>query len=160
MSLVSLAVGFSILGVLIIMKRDYAELNGVADGSSIATVGGISAILIGTVFLVTACLYLWVRVRCSVAFPVRPQTLSLTELGRLRNLDRSTVGRNAKVLERMHLVQAVAGEDRREAALTFTAKGTKAGAEAAPLWERAQATIERAMDGGEAARLLTLLKAL
>jgi len=78
MSLVSLAVGFSILGALIIMKRDYAELNGVADGSSIATVGGISVILIGTVFLVTACLYLWVRVRCSVAFPVRPQTARLT----------------------------------------------------------------------------------
>ena len=86
--------------------------------------------------------------------------LSLTELGRLSNLDRSTVGRNAKVLERMRLVQAVAGEDHREAALTLTAEGTKAVAEAAPLWERAQATIERAMDGGEAARLLTLLKAL
>jgi DNA-binding MarR family transcriptional regulator len=86
--------------------------------------------------------------------------LSLTELGRLSNLDRSTVGRNAKVLERMHLVQAVAGEDHREAALTLTAEGTKAVAEAAPLWERAQATIERAMGGGEAARLLTLLKAL
>jgi hypothetical protein len=43
MSLVSLAVGFSILGALIIMKRDFAELNGVADGSSIATVGGITA---------------------------------------------------------------------------------------------------------------------
>jgi threonine aldolase len=51
----------------------------------------------------------------------------------------------------MHLVQAVAGEDHREAALTLTAEGTKALAEAAPLWERAQATIERAMDGGEAA---------
>jgi DNA-binding MarR family transcriptional regulator len=86
--------------------------------------------------------------------------LSLTELGRLSNLERSTVGRNAKVLERMHLVEAVAGEDHREAALTLTAKGTKAVAEAAPLWECAQATIERAMDGGEAARLLTLLKAL
>ena len=51
----------------------------------------------------------------------------------------------------MHLVQAVAGEDHREAALTLTAEGTKVLAEAAPLWERAQATIERAMDGGEAA---------
>jgi hypothetical protein len=51
----------------------------------------------------------------------------------------------------MHLVQAVAGEDHREAALALTAEGTKALAEAAPLWKRAQATIERAMDGGEAA---------
>ena len=60
----------------------------------------------------------------------------------------------------MHLVQAVAGEDHREAALTLTAEGTKALAEAAPLWERAQATIERAMDGARLPRLLTLLKAL
>jgi hypothetical protein len=51
------------------MKRDQAELNGVSGGSSIAMVCRISAILVGTVFLVTACLYLWVRVRCSVAFP-------------------------------------------------------------------------------------------
>jgi hypothetical protein len=33
-SLVSLAVGFSILGTLIIMRRDQAELNGVSGGSS------------------------------------------------------------------------------------------------------------------------------
>jgi hypothetical protein len=31
-----------------------------------------------TVFLVTACLYWWARVRCSVAFPVRRQTARLT----------------------------------------------------------------------------------
>jgi hypothetical protein len=54
----------------------------------------------------------------------------------------------------------VAGEDHREAALTLTAEGTKAHAEAAPLRERAQATIERAMDGARLPRLLTLLKAL
>ena len=77
-SLVSLAVGFSILGTLIIMKGDQAELNGVSGGSSMAMVGGISAILVGTVFLVTACLYLWVRVRWPVAFPLRRQTARLT----------------------------------------------------------------------------------
>jgi two-component sensor histidine kinase len=64
-SLLGLAVGFSILGTLIIMKGDQAALNGVSGGSSLAMVGGVSAILIGTVFLVTACLYLWVRVRCA-----------------------------------------------------------------------------------------------
>src|SRR5260370_21621249 len=78
--------------------------------------------------------------------------LSLTELGRLSNLDRSTVGRNAKVLERMHLVQAVAGADHREAALTMTAEGTKAVGEAAPLWERAHSTLARTMDGCQPAR--------
>jgi two-component sensor histidine kinase len=77
-SLLGLAVGFSILGTLIIMKGDQAALNGVSGGSSLAMVGGVSAILIGTVFLVTACLYLWVRVRCSVAFPLGRQTARLT----------------------------------------------------------------------------------
>ena len=77
-SLLGSAVGFSILGTLIIMKGDQAPLNGVSGGSSMAMVGGVSAILIGTVFLVTACLYLWVRVRCSVAFILRRQTARLT----------------------------------------------------------------------------------
>jgi two-component sensor histidine kinase len=67
-SLVGLAVSFSILGTLIIMKGNQAELNGVSGGSSMVMVGGISAILVGMVFFVTACLYLWDRVRCSGAF--------------------------------------------------------------------------------------------
>jgi hypothetical protein len=50
------------------MKGNLAELNGVSGGSSMVVVGGISAILVGTVFFVTACLYLWDRVRCSGAF--------------------------------------------------------------------------------------------
>jgi hypothetical protein len=77
-SLVSLAVGFSILGALIIIKRDQAALNGFSGDSSIAVVGGISAILVGTVLLVIASLYLWVSARHSVAFPVRCDTARLT----------------------------------------------------------------------------------
>src|SRR5258708_32243415 len=52
--------------------------------------------------------------------------VSLTELGRLSNLDRSTGGRNARVLERMRLVQAVGGEGYRCAACTLPAEGGKA----------------------------------
>ena len=40
----------------------------------------------------------------------RATAVSLTELGRMTDLDRSTVGRNVKVLERMGLVR-VAGID-------------------------------------------------
>jgi len=45
-SLVGLTVGFSILGTLIIMRRDHADLNGISAGSSIVMVGGFSAILV------------------------------------------------------------------------------------------------------------------
>jgi hypothetical protein len=55
MSLISLSLGFSIFGMLIIVHRHQADLDGLC-GSSVATVGGIGAILVGTAFFVAACL--------------------------------------------------------------------------------------------------------
>src|SRR5215469_10644447 len=55
-SLVSLALGFWVFAMLIIINRHQAELNGLSGGSSFAMVGGIGAFLVGTVFLVAACL--------------------------------------------------------------------------------------------------------
>jgi len=43
MSLLGEAIGFSILGILILMNRHQAELNGLSGGSSFAMVGGIGA---------------------------------------------------------------------------------------------------------------------
>ena len=57
MVLVSEAIGFSIVGILIIMNRHQADLNGLAGGSAVAMIGGISAILVGTVFLVATYLH-------------------------------------------------------------------------------------------------------
>jgi hypothetical protein len=57
MSLISLSLGFSIFGMLIIVNRHQADLDGLCGGSSVATVGGIGAILVGTAFLVAACLH-------------------------------------------------------------------------------------------------------
>jgi len=57
LSLVSKAIGFSILGILITMNRHQAELNALAGGSAVAMIGGISAILVGTVFLVATYLH-------------------------------------------------------------------------------------------------------
>jgi hypothetical protein len=68
-SLVSSAIGFSVLGTLIIVNRDQADLNSLCFGRSIAMVSGIRAILVGAVFLVIACLHWRVSARRSVAFP-------------------------------------------------------------------------------------------
>jgi len=57
-SLVSLSLGFSIFGILIVVNQHQADLNDLSGGSSCATVGGIGAILVGTAFLVAACLHL------------------------------------------------------------------------------------------------------
>ena len=57
MSLVSLSLGFSVFGVLIIVNRHRADLNGPSGESFVAAVGGIGGLLIGICFLVTACLH-------------------------------------------------------------------------------------------------------
>ena len=71
MSLVSEAIGFSVLGILIIVNRHQADLNGLAGGSAVAMIGGISAILVGTVFLVATYLHWRFCARHSVELPVR-----------------------------------------------------------------------------------------
>jgi hypothetical protein len=77
-SLISEAIGFLILGILIILNRHQADLNGLSGGSSVAIVGGTSAILVGTVFLVAACLHCRFCARHSAALPVRRQSVRFT----------------------------------------------------------------------------------
>ena len=67
-SLVSLSLGFSIFGMVIIAHRHQADLNDLLGGGSIATVGGIASILVGTVFLVSAYLH-WRMSLAGVTFP-------------------------------------------------------------------------------------------
>jgi hypothetical protein len=77
-SLVSLAVGFSILGMLIIVNRHQADLSGLSGGSCVAIVSGISAVLVGTVFLFAACLHWRFCARHPAALPVRRQSARFT----------------------------------------------------------------------------------
>lgn len=79
--------------------------------------------------------------------------ISLTELGRRAELDRSTVGRNARVLVRGGLLDSAPGADRREASLRLTPQGRETLAAAFPLWTQAQAEIEAAL-GRDAAKAL------
>ena len=77
-SLIREAIGFSILGILIIVNRHQADLNGLAGGSSVAIVGGISAVLVGTVFLVAAGLHWRFCARHSAELLVRRQSFRFT----------------------------------------------------------------------------------
>ncbi len=86
----------------------------------------------------------------------RAGTVSLTELARIVELDRSTVGRNVKVLERIRLVRLTTAKDQREAAVTLTPAGTEALRLATPLWEDAQRRIEATLGPGGAEQLRTL----
>jgi len=78
LSLISLALGFWGFAMLIFINRHQAELNGLSGGSSVAMVGAIGASLVGTVFLVTACLHRRFCVRHPIALPARRQSFRFT----------------------------------------------------------------------------------
>jgi DNA-binding MarR family transcriptional regulator len=87
----------------------------------------------------------------------RAGTVSLTKLGQLAELDRSTIGRNVKALGKLKLVRtASAEEDQREAAVQLTPAGKRALKNGAPLWEEAQRRIETALGDAGVAQLQTL----
>lgn len=67
---------------------------------------------------------------------------SLTELGRLAELDRSTVGRNVRVLEKDGLVESMRGEDQREALVRLTKAGAALLKRAKPAWDKCQSYLE------------------
>ncbi|AAN30478.1 hypothetical protein C064_01442 [Brucella suis 63/252] len=90
----------------------------------------------------------------------RAGSISLSELARLSELDRSTMGRNTKVLQRVGLIEHVASDDHRETNLTLTTEGRNLAERGAPLWNRAQKEIETRLGGDGAEQLLALLRRL
>jgi DNA-binding MarR family transcriptional regulator len=86
--------------------------------------------------------------------------LSLSELGRLAALDRSTVGRNVRLLRRMGLIEVGLGDDHREATVTLAEGGRVVLDAGAPLWRAAQKRIEASLGPGGANQLRALLAAL
>lgn len=84
----------------------------------------------------------------------RADGISLTELAKQADLDRSTIGRNTKLLAKMGLIDTRPGEDQREARLVLTSEGKDLLDKATPLWQRAQDDIERLLGGEEGLRAL------
>ena len=90
----------------------------------------------------------------------RAEPISLTKLGELAELDRSTVGRNMKALEALRLARSGPAHDQREAAVRLTPAGRETLRRAAPLWEEAQRKVEAALGDEEAGRLRALALSL
>ena len=89
----------------------------------------------------------------------RAAPVSLTELGRMTELDRSTVGRNVRLLQRMGLVRVAPGADQREATVALDELGLEILRRGAPLWDEAQRKIEASL-GPAAAQMRRLLQSL
>jgi DNA-binding MarR family transcriptional regulator len=82
---------------------------------------------------------------------------SITSLAQEEGLDRTTMGKNLRVLAREGMVAFAIGEDRRERVVRATEKGRKAFEQAIPLWEQAQTQTRQALGQEHVQTLLTLL---
>lgn len=67
---------------------------------------------------------------------------TISELARIVDLDRSTLGRNLKVLERLGYVQLAGGRDDRSKIVGLTARGKMRLEKALPLWTEAQRSMQ------------------
>jgi DNA-binding MarR family transcriptional regulator len=67
--------------------------------------------------------------------------ISITDLSRLLDLDRTTLTRNLRIVEREGLVVVRSGKDARSKTVILSAKGRSRLKQATPLWRNAQAKI-------------------
>jgi DNA-binding MarR family transcriptional regulator len=74
---------------------------------------------------------------------------SQAELGRRYALDKTTVSRNLRLLERNGWIQSSPGRDRRERQFTLAAAGRRCIAAATPRWRHAQEQLRAQLSGGE-----------
>jgi DNA-binding MarR family transcriptional regulator len=82
---------------------------------------------------------------------------SMTDLAQKLGSDRSTIGRNARILVRDGLVSLSKGSDRREHTVHVTQKGRETVSLARPLWQKAQTAVEDTLGQDQLKTLKTLL---
>lgn len=85
---------------------------------------------------------------------------SISTLAQAMGLDRSTLGRNLRVLEGVGLVKLSQGDDQRNRVVCLTQAGTERLAAALPAWEAAQQRLMDRLGEERRAQLLTLLNEL
>jgi DNA-binding MarR family transcriptional regulator len=90
----------------------------------------------------------------------RARAATLTRLAQVLGMDRTTLTRNLKLLERQGLIEMDAGLDRRTHIVRLTGQGRQSLEAAIPFWKQAQATIISRFGQGRTGALLTELQAL
>lgn len=85
---------------------------------------------------------------------------NLSELGVEMALDRSTLGRNVTVLQRMDLLYVSEGADLRARRVAMTARAERLVESCLPKWEEAQRTVELRLGKQGVATLFDLLERL
>ncbi|UCE32503.1 MAG: winged helix-turn-helix transcriptional regulator [Burkholderiales bacterium] len=85
---------------------------------------------------------------------------AITALAAATGLERSTLGRNLRVLERRGLVALSPGADERERVARLTEVGSGLLRRAMPLWSRAQSEVDAMLPDGDAARATALFARL
>ena len=83
--------------------------------------------------------------------------LSVTELAERLTMERTTLTRNLRPLERAGLIRVVPGADRRSRAVRITTSGRSRFEQAIPLWREAERSIRRALGRDQTAELRRLL---
>ncbi|WP_043311753.1 MarR family winged helix-turn-helix transcriptional regulator [Pseudomonas sp. ML96] len=87
----------------------------------------------------------------------RLESPSISMLAEAMGLDRSTLGRNLRVVEGMGLVQLGGGVDQRSREVVLSAAGRQVLEQGAPLWERAQQEVALRLGADKRAALMLLL---
>ena len=82
---------------------------------------------------------------------------NLTELAGATGLDRSTLGRNLRVLETLGLVWLAPGHDQRDRVVALTGRGRRRVLAASGAWARVQGELSGAL-GADAGRLVTVAR--
>jgi DNA-binding MarR family transcriptional regulator len=85
---------------------------------------------------------------------------SITDLAQQLGSDRSTIGRNLRILARDGLVSMSRGSDRREHTVHVTEQGREAVSLAHPLWQKAQTAVADTLGQDQLNMLKTLLSQL
>ena len=85
---------------------------------------------------------------------------SITDLAQKLGSDRSTIGRNVRILARDGLVSLSRGSDRREHTVHVTQKGRETVSLATPLWQKSQTAVEETFGEDQLKMLRTLLSQL
>ena len=91
----------------------------------------------------------------------RPQQPTITQVGELLAMDRTTITAAVKALQRRGLVNAVTNEkDRRERRLSLTPEGVETLRAALPIWRREHEKLEKMLTARGPDQLRALLRDL